>query len=644
MVQRFASWQGLVLPVALVACILALVAPLPRALMDLLLAVNITIGLVVLLTAVTVKKPLEFSIFPSLLLVTTLGRLVLNVATTRMILTHGGSERLNAAGGVVRAFGEFVTNGNVMVGIILFAIIAIIQFVVITKGASRISEVAARFALDGLPGRQMAVDADLNAGLINESQAAQRREEIARSSDFYGSMDGAAKFVRGDAIAGVIITIVNLVGGLAIGVMQAGMAPNEAVGVFAKLAIGDGLVSQVPALLISLAAGVLVSRSTQATDLSGDLLKQLFSRVEVLAVAGVFLGLLVFTKLPTIPLILLGTCCGVLAWFLSRRGEETPENEEAATAAPQPAPADMRVEDYLSFDALELELGLGLVRLADNSQGGNLISRIADVRRRIASEVGMVLPKMRVRDNLLLESREYQVKIDGNIVANGKTESINAQNTAERTAEMADRLYGIVRQYASDLLSRDAVKGLLDEHRRQYPAVVDELVPGLLSLSQVHQVLRNLLTEEIPIRQLNAILECLGDAAVQTTDPYELTEIVRRRLARTLCQRYRDDAGQLHVVTLDPHLETQLEAEVFHDNRGYAFRLPIQTAERVCNALSHAIDQLTRNGREPILLCSPQIRPGIRRLIAGQIPRLAALSYDEVSDDTPVQNHAVAAA
>ncbi|MCR9119440.1 MAG: flagellar biosynthesis protein FlhA, partial [bacterium] len=557
-------------------------------------------------------------------------------------LTYGATDGMNAAGGVVKAFGDFVTNGNLLVGMILFAIIAIIQFVVITKGASRISEVAARFALDGMPGRQMAVDADLNAGVIDEAEASKRREDIAASGDFYGSMDGAAKFVRGDAIAGVIITAVNIVGGMAIGVFQDGMLPADAAGVFAKLAIGDGLISQIPALLISIAAGVLVSRSTQATDLSSEFIRQLFSRVEVMGVAAVFLGLLVFTELPTIPLLLLGSCCAGLAWFLSRQSEETTSEEEEAASTPPPAPADMRVEDYLSFDPLELELGVGLIRLADNSQGGNLLARIADVRRKVASEVGMVLPKMRVRDNLNLDRREYQVKIDGNVVVRGETGSINNDNAPEKTSEMAQRLFGVVRQYAADLLSRDAVKGLLDEHRRQCPAVVDELVPEVLTLSQVHQVLRNLLREEIPIRQLNAILECLGDAADQTTDPFELTELVRRRLARTLCQPHRDDAGRLHVVTLDPAIEQQLETAVFLDQRGYAFRLPIDAIEAISVAAAAAVDSLTRSGHPPILLCSPPIRAGLRRLLASEIPRLAALSYDEISHDTPIETHAVA--
>ena len=404
-------WQDLILPVGIIASVLVILVPMPTALMDLMLAANVTVAVIILLTTIYVRTPMEFSIFPSLLLATTLARLVLNVATTRLILTHAGTEGPLAGGHVVKAFGEFVAGNDLVVGIIIFVIVIVIQFLVITKGATRISEVAARFALDGMPGRQMAIDADLNAGMIDETEAQRRRQEITRQADFFGAMDGASKFVRGDAIAGILITLINIIGGLVIGMAESGMSFSEAGSVFTKLTIGDGLVSQVPAFLISLAAGLLVTRSSYEVNLPAEFLRQLFSRPQALAVTGAFLAVLIFTNLPTIPLLLIGGSCVGMAVTLSRQKQrDTVAEDNKVKAAAKKAPEE-RIEDYLTTDPMEIELGVGLIRLADPKRGGDLLERIQRVRQNIAAEMGIIMPKVRIRDNMRLEQNQYRIKI-----------------------------------------------------------------------------------------------------------------------------------------------------------------------------------------------------------------------------------------
>ena len=415
----------LAFPVGIVASVLVILVPLPTALMDLLLSANVAIAVIMLLTTIYVRTPLEFNIFPSLLLATTLFRLVLNVATTRLILTRAAADGLLAAGGVVKTFGQFVTGGStgtdkIVVGLIIFAIIVIIQFVVITKGATRISEVAARFALDGMPGRQMAIDADLNAGTIDEREAQRRRKEIGQQADFFGAMDGASKFVRGDAIAGIIITLINIVGGLFIGMIESGMTLGQAGSLFTTLTIGDGLVSQVPAFLISLAAGLLVTRSSSDSDLPKEFVQQLFSRPQALAVAGGFLSVLIFTSLPRIPLMTLGATCIGLSLSMTRRGAAAKAASDAKKQAEATKPAETRVEDYLSVDPMEVEIGVGLIRLADPRRGGDLLERIQKVRQNVAGEIGIILPKVRIRDNMRLDQNQYRIKIADMPVAEGQ--------------------------------------------------------------------------------------------------------------------------------------------------------------------------------------------------------------------------------
>ncbi len=679
--SRIGRATDLILPIGIIASVLVIMVPLPPMLMDVLLAANITAAVIVLLTTIYVRTPLEFNVFPSLLLATTLARLVLNVATTRLILTGADSRGMMAAGGVIKGFGDFVTGDRIVVGVIIFVIIVVIQFVVITKGATRISEVAARFALDGMPGRQMAIDADLNAGIIDEHEAQARRAEITQQADFYGAMDGASKFVRGDAIAGIIITVINIVGGLIIGIVEFGMSPGEAAQLFTKLTIGDGLVSQVPAFLVSLAAGLLVTRSTQKVNLPTEFIGQLFSRPEALYVAGVFLAVLVFTNLPAVPLLSIGGGCVGLALMLQRKEKEADATEkrvakkEAEAAA---KPPEDRIEDYLVIDPMEMELGVDLIKLADPNRGGDLLTRITGVRKNIAADMGVVLPKVRIRDNQTLAPNAYRIRIANNPVAEGealpgrllaidsgmsqgKIGGIEARDPAfgqpavwieqgqrdealmrgytpvEPASVLATHLQEISRKHADELLTRDAAKHLIDELKGVSPAVVDELIPKVLSLGEVQQVLQLLLRENISIRPLARILETLGDYGTKTKDPVLLTEFVRQRLARQICARYRNTEHKLHVLTMDPAMENRLATGV-DAGAGMMIRISPQATERTVERIAEGLEKARLAGTTPILLVTnPAIRPGVKQMTASLLPRLVVLSANEITRDTVVE-------
>lgn len=681
MLQLLLRYRDLILPIGIIACLVIILVPLPPLLMDLLLAGNITIGVIVLLTTVYVATPLEFSIFPSLLLATTLARLVLNVATTRLILTGAETNKMGAAGGVIQSFGEFVSGDSLEVGLIIFGIIVLIQFIVITKGATRISEVAARFALDGMPGRQMAIDADLNAGLIDEKEAQRRRQEVTAQADFYGAMDGASKFVRGDAVAGLIITAINVVGGLYIGVMRLGMSVGDAAELFTKLTIGDGLVSQVPALLISLAAGLLVTRSAAASNMPLEFIKQLFGNSRALMVAGGFMVVMIVTNLPALPMATLGFGCVGLALVMNRQTAR----EKVATADRVQAEKDAvaaptkRVEDFLTVDPMEMTIGLGLLQLADPARGGDLMERISGIRNSIAADIGIILPKVRVRDEMNLGDNEYEIRIAGSPVAragvfpgrwlaidSGATTgvidgeptrdptfgqpavwidpmrreqaAIYGYTTVPSSAVLSTHLQEIVRRHADELLTRDATKHLLDELKQVSPAVVDELVPGILKLSEVQQVLQMLLREDVPIRQLGIIMETLGDYATKTKDPVWLVEYVRHRLARTISNRYRDAYNRLHVVAIDPAMEDRIAAGIEHADRGLFVRMSPQAVELTCERIDQTVKKLVAAGHPPVLLVSPRIRPGLKQMTTSSMPRLKILSYNEITQDTQIES------
>jgi flagellar biosynthesis protein FlhA len=676
--------QDLILPVAIIASVLVILVPLPPALMDVLLSANICISVLTLLTTIYVATPLEFSIFPTLLLAVTLGRLVLNVATTRLILTRAESDGMLAAGGVIKSFGEFVAGDDIVVGLIIFVIILVIQFVVITKGATRISEVAARFALDGMPGRQMAIDADLNAGVIDEKEAQRRRSEITHQADFFGAMDGASKFVRGDAIAGLVITVINIVGGLAIGVFESGMSLAEASSIFTMLTIGDGLVSQVPALLVSLAAGLLVTRSSSETNLPREFLGQLFSRPQAMLVTAAFLMLLTVTDLPKLPLSAIAASCVGLAVTMRKKERQAVAVAAAQAKAEEKKPAEEKIEDYLAVDPMELEIGVGLIRLADPKRGGDLLERIQRVRQNVAAELGIILPKVRIRDNMRLDQLQYRFKIADMPVADGTVHpnlllamesplvsnkiggmpgkdpafgtpalwidprerdqaEMNGYTVVEPGSVVATHLTEVVRKHADEILTRDATKHLVNQLKETSPAVVDELIPSQLKLPEVQQILQMLLRERVPIRHLGPILETLGDYATRTKDPILLTEYVRHRLARVICTKYRDDGGRLHVVTLDPALEDRIRAGVEHTERGLFLRMSPPAVDKTCQIIAKEVEKLVLAHRPPIVLVSPQIRAGLKQITVGQLPNLIVLSYNEITRDTQIESVALVA-
>lgn len=579
LIERLTKHHGLVFPLAIIGAILVIVVPMPPALMDLSLSINITLSIVILMATVSVRTPLEMSVFPSLLLGTTLFRLVLNVASTRLILTRAGSVGTAAAGGVIQKFGELVAGDRLVVGAVIFAIIVVIQFVVITKGATRISEVSARFVLDAMPGRQMAIDADLSAGLIDEATARRQRDELVRGADFFGAMDGASKFVRGDAIAGVVITLVNIIGGLYVGMVESGMSLPRAADVFTKLTIGDGLASQVPAFILALAAALLITRSSTPAKLGEEAVRQLGGHPEALAMAAIFAVLLAATNFPRVPLLALGGLCGGAAYWVARSRRQPAEPEQPRPADPEPA---VRIEEFLHIDPMELEIGYGLLRLADRSHGGDLIERLQQLRQQTAHNLGLILPKLRIRDNLEIGPQTYIVKIRGRAVSNGNIPvgcslargkqsnpnmslgapaphdpfgsncwwiDNNRRAVAERqgfqvldaTGAILFDLRRIIEQHAAELLSRDQVKRLLDSLKERAPVLVDDVVPNLLGTGQIHRLLQNLLRERRSIRDLETILEAIGDHGNICKDIDQLTSYVRQRL-----DRQENDHGEAH--------------------------------------------------------------------------------------------------
>ncbi len=677
--------RELLFPIGIIACLVVILIPLPPFLLDIALAFNIAISVIVLLTTISIGSPLEFNVFPSLLVATTLGRLVLNIATTRLILTKTSRDNTSPAGEVIRAFGEFVAGDRLEVGIILFVIIFLINFIVITKGSTRIGEVAARFALDGMPGRQMAIDADLSAGAISEKEAQRRREELTRQADFYGSMDGASKFVRGDAIAGIIITIINIVGGLYIGTMYSGMTLSEAAEVFTKLTIGDGLVSQVPSFLISLAAALLTTRSTQESNLPKEFISQVFSRPKALIISGGFLLLLMTTQLPTIPLMTMGFGCIAIAMIMQKDAKQKTVQTAAAQKAVDDTPkpiVEKKVEEYLDVDPIRLELGARLIVLADVNRGGDLMKRISTVRATLATEMGVLLPMVRIKDKMSLPQYEYQVQMSGNEVAKGllrpdrllaidtgmTTGNLQGEETTdpafnkraiwieaskrqqaeiygyrvvEAGAVLATHIQEVARRHAEELLTRDVTKQLIEQLKKNSPTVVDELIPAVLKLSEVQQVLQNLLREDVPIRQLGTILETLGDYATRIKDPLWLTEYVRHRLARTISHRYRDENGVLRVVTMDPAMEDRVAAGVEQNDRGMFIRMSPAAVQLTCSQIAKAIQRLDQIGSPRIILVSPKIRIALRQITSEHLPDLRILSYNEVTRDTNTESVAM---
>jgi flagellar biosynthesis protein FlhA len=677
-VEGWSRASSLILPISLVAAILVFVVPVPPGLLDLLLTGNITLAVLVLLTVVTIRSPQDFSAFPTILLATTLSRLVLAVATTRLVLTRGGEYGLDAAGRVVRAFGEFVAGDQVVVGAILFAILVIIQFVVITKGATRISEVAARFMLDGLPGRQMAIDADLHAGLIDAQEALRRRDAIYRQADFFGAMDGAGKFVRGDAIAGVLIAFVNITGGLYLGIVNHGMSLSEAVDVFTKLTIGDGLVSQVPAFLISLAAGLIVTRSSSETDLGRDVTGQLFTRPEALAVASGFLALMSLTGLPRIPMLALAAALGAGSFILwTRRTQYQGAEEIAPEVTTAPEPSTERIDDLLQVDPLELEVGYRLIALSDPTRG-DLLERIRGVRQRLARELGLIVPQVRIHDEIGLGPNEYRFKIRGVVVGHGTAyagrllavppaqlltrpdgregiEPVNGQpavwihaeerSVAELTgcrileaaAVIADHFGEVMLNHADELMTHEQVRRLLDRSRAASPALVEEVVPALLRAGEIQRVLQTLVRERVSVLDLEAILEALAEQAGKTRDTDALAEHVRRALGRRIVQPYLASDGRLRVVQLARALEERLAAAAGQAEIRPSTALGNEVVREIVRAVAMGVGPLVEAGYAPVVVCSSGARAALKDLTRADLPRLAVLSQREIPRDVPVE-------
>ena len=665
----------LLLPIGIILCLMVIFVPLPPGIMDLLLSANITVAVMLLLSTVYVKSPLELSVFPSLLLGTTLARLALNVATTRLILTQGATEGDSAAGGVIQSFSQFVTGDNLAVGIVIFSIIVVIQFVVITKGATRISEVSARFALDGLPGRQMAIDADLNAGLIDGRQAQALRAEVVDHADFYGAMDGASKFVRGDAIAGVIITLINITGGLAIG-LSSSMSIGTATTTFTKLTIGDGLASQVPALLISLAAGLLVTRSSRKTDLPRESVNQVFARPIVLIITAVFLGLMILSDLPKIPLMVISLGCLGAAYSISRSKKQTAKTAINSSPVPAtPRATEATIDKLLSNDILEMELGVGLIKLADTRQGGQLLSSVTQVRKEIAAELGVILPKTRIRDNLEIGPNEFRIRIQGNIVQRGEIQPdhslaiddgratgplgegvvrgfadeqlssspaywIDADAAEESkglgyhvlnaTEVLATLLKSISIENASYLLTRDATKQLVDEIAKSSPALVSELIPDVMSLAKVQQVLKGLISEGISIRPLPLILETLSDHASDINNRWDLTEKVRAQLSRHIVSKLTQESGDsIQVFTISTEIEKQIATAWHRENDEIRINLPREIIENLAGAIQNAAHKMRESGMKPIALVDQSIRPVIAELAFDNASNMFVLGRQE---------------
>jgi flagellar biosynthesis protein FlhA len=664
----------LITVIAVIGVLVVMIIPLPSIILDFLLALNITLAITILLMAMYTIRPLDFFIFPPLLLVTTLFRLSLNVASTRLILLHGNEGTL-AAGKVIKSFGSFVVGGNYVVGMIVFIILVIVNFVVITKGATRIAEVAARFTLDGMPGKQMGVDADLNAGLIDEDEAKARRALITREAEFHGSMDGAAKFVRGDAIAGIIITVINIIGGFIIGVLQQKMSVIDAAQNYTLLTVGDGLVSQIPALTISTAAGIVVSRAASEGTMGKDFAKQFFNYPKAIYISALtifFFGLI--PGMPHIPFILISILIGGSVYLLGGRKEGSKikeiegKNKEPVEEGPEP------VEHLLIVDTLELEVGYGLISLVDREQGGKFLDRVRSIRRQFALEMGMVIPPIHIRDNLQLNSSEYQILLKGVKIAGAelmmnhylamdpgditrKIEGIETMEPAfnipavwipeERKEEaklsgytvvddatiMATHLTEVLRKHASELLGRQEVQNLLDNLSRSYPKAVEELVPNLLSLGIVQKVMQNLIRERISIRDLLTIVETLADYAVLTKDPDLLTEYVRNKLSRSIISPYIGEDGFLKLITMDPGVEDLLLQGIQKAEHGAYLSIDPEIADSIIASIKQEAEKAMSKNIQPILLTSPVIRRHLKKMVEYFIPSLMVLSQSELLSD-----------
>ncbi len=672
--SRITKSTDIIAAFGIVGIIVMMVVPLPASWLDFLITLNITGSVLILMLAVFTKDPLEFSVLPSLLLTMTLFRLALNLSTTKLVLLEA------FAGEVIQQFGEFVIQGNPVVGFIVFCILVVVQFIVITKGAERVSEVAARFTLDAMPGKQMSIDADLNAGIITDQEARLRRKTIQQEADFYGAMDGASKFVKGDAIASIIILLINIIGGLIIGLLTKDMSITEALHTYSLLTIGDGLVSQIPALLISTATGLVVTRAASETNLGQDLAKQLFRIPKALYITAAVLIALALLGLPKIPLFLLAMICIGTGYYLDKTSSVAAEQESAAAIQNEVEETKKpeNVMNMLGIDHMELEIGYALIPLVDAGQGGDLLDRIVLIRRQMAGELGFIVPVIRVRDNMNLQPNQYIIKIKGAEVAAGELladhflsissgiddDSIPGTPTKEpafgleakwissiyrEQAELsgytvvdaptvlATHLTEIIKAHAHEIINRQDVKKLIDHAKEQAPSVVEELIPDLLNIGQVQKVLSNLLRERVSIKDMITILESLADYAGLTKDIDRLTEHVRQGLARNIIQPLLDPQKKLPVLTVEPRIEQMILDNLRPSDYGNYVNLDPNVMQKLLQQISNEVERIVLKGYNPVILCAPVVRINLKRITERQLPHLVILSYNELVQGIEVQ-------
>ncbi len=669
-----------IVSIGVICIIVMMIVPLPEIVLDLLLAFNITISVVIILITMFTTNVLQLSVFPSLLLITTLFRLALNISSTRLILSEA------KAGAIIDAFGEFVIGGNYVVGIIIFLILIVINFMVITAGSGRVAEVSARFTLDAMPGKQMSIDADLNSGLIDEREAIKRREDLQAEADIYGAMDGASKFVKGDATAGLIITAINIIGGIIIGVLQKDMSIGDAAQTYVRLTVGDGLVSQIPALLISTAAGILVTTSGSKENLGNTLTKQLTAFPVVSAVAsGIMLFLAIVPGMPKAPFLIASASAGALAYVLYKEETkklvtETISEEEEIIEAERKEPEN--VMNLINVEPMEVEIGYGLIPLADESTGGDLLQRIASVRRQCAIEMGIVVQPIRIRDNLQLKTNEYVIKIRGTVVVSselmpsmllcmdptGDNSDIQGIKTIEPTfglpavwinkdqreeAEikgltvvdpttvMVTHLTETIKSHSYELLGRQEVKLIIDNIKEKYSAVVEELIPDLMTIGEIQKILQNLLREKVPIKDIVTILESLADNSRNTRDLELLTEYVRFALARTICNQIVDENKTINVITLSPDIEEIISSNIQKSVQGSFPTVNPETTTRILTSIRNTVESVYFYNNQPVILVSPNIRAVFRKLIEMVFPHIMVISLNEVPNDVQINSEGV---
>ncbi len=668
------------LPLGVVGVLAVMILPMPPFIMDMLLTFNITFAVIILLVAIHIKKPLEFATFPTILLVATLLRLSLNVATTRLILLHGG-EGVDAAGQVIKSFGNFVVGGNYTVGFVVFCILVIINFVVITKGAGRIAEVSARFTLDAMPGKQMSIDADLNAGLIGEEEARRRREEIAKEADFYGAMDGASKFVRGDAVAGILITLINIGGGLAIGVLQQGLSISDAAMTYTLLTVGDGLVAQIPALIISTAAGIVVSTVSADTGLNVKLGKQFMEYPQPIMMAGAILFVFgLVPGLPQVPFFVLSAGAFAVGYAILRALKKQREEELEKKAMEKKAKKKTTdiIEEIALPDTLALEIGYRLIPLVDEGEGAELLERIRGIRRQFAEDMGLMVPPVHIKDNLQLKPSEYVFFIKGLEVGRGELMvgymlALNPGNATEGlegiptkdpafglpalwipekekeraqlmgytvvspSAVIATHTSELIKANCEELLGRQEVQNLLDKVAKTHPKIIEELVPNILNVGAIQKVLHNLLKEGISIRDIHTILETLADYGSITKDPDTLTEYVRMRLRRRISRICQMADGRIPVITLAHQIEEAIAQSIKQTQHGSYLTLEPAKANSIIDAAAEAAEDVLKTGIQPAILVSPEIRRFVRGLMERKLPSVAVLSYNEIADNVRIE-------